>query len=97
MELDLKALAAVTGDRKMEMLPLKEVQPVTGYIRGAVTALACRKEYPVYIDETVILHDVISISAGMRGLQILLAPEDYVRAVSAQTAAIAKAKVPSRE
>ncbi len=51
-ELNLKALAKLTGDRKMEMVPLKEVQPLTGYIRGGVTALACKKDYPVYIDET---------------------------------------------
>jgi Cys-tRNA(Pro)/Cys-tRNA(Cys) deacylase len=87
-ELDLKALAKLTGDRKMEMAALKEVQPLTGYIRGGVTALACKKDYPVYIDETAILFDTISVSAGMRGLQILLNPEDYIRAVSATAGAI---------
>ncbi|HYO80379.1 MAG TPA: Cys-tRNA(Pro) deacylase [Bryobacteraceae bacterium] len=91
-ELDLKALALATGDRKTEMLPLKEVQATTGYIRGAVTALACRKEYPVYIDTTAGSCDVISVSAGARGLQILLAPADYMRAVGAQVAAIARPK-----
>ena len=89
-ELDLKALAQVTGDRKMEMVPLKEVQAVTGYIRGGVTALAAKKEYPVYADETVELFDVISVSAGMRGLQVLLSPADYLRAVGGKVAAIAK-------
>ena len=89
-ELDFKALAQVTGDRKVEMVPLKEVQAVTGYIRGGVTALACKKEYPVYIDETAELFDVISISAGMRGLQIFLAPSDYIRAVNATVANIAR-------
>lgn len=93
-ELDLKALAQVTGDRKVEMIPLKEVQAVTGYIRGAVTALACRKDYPVYTDETVDLFDVISVSAGMRGLQILLAPGDYVRVVQARLAPISRPKSP---
>ena len=91
-ELDLKALAAVTGNRKAEMLPLKEVQVATGYVRGAVTALACRKDYPVYVDELAEICDVISISAGMRGLQILLAPADYIRVTSATVAAIAKSK-----
>jgi Cys-tRNA(Pro)/Cys-tRNA(Cys) deacylase len=91
-ELDFKALAHYTGDRKVDMLPLKEVQPATGYIRGGVTALACKKDYPVYIDELAQICDVISISAGIRGLQILLAPEDYIRAVKAKVAAIAKAK-----
>ena len=92
-ELDLKALAHQTGDRKVEMLPLKEVQAATGYIRGGVTALACKKDYPVYIDELAEVCDVISISAGIRGLQILLASVDYIRAVKAKVVAIAKATV----
>ena len=92
-ELDLKALAHQTGDRKVEMLPLKEVQAATGYIRGGVTALACNKDYPVYIDELAEVCDVISISAGIRGLQILLASVDYIRAVKAKVVAIAKATV----
>jgi Cys-tRNA(Pro)/Cys-tRNA(Cys) deacylase len=91
-ELDFKALARHTGDRKVDMLPLKEVQDATGYIRGGVTALACKKDYPVYIDELAQICDVISVSAGVRGLQILLAPADYIRAVKASVVAIAKAK-----
>lgn len=91
-ELDFKALARHTGDRKVDMLPLKEVQAATGYIRGGVTALACKKDYPVYIDELAQACDVISISAGMRGLQILLASADYIRAVGARVVAIAKLK-----
>jgi len=91
-ELDFKALARLTGDRNVDMLPLKEVQAATGYVRGGVTALACKKNYPVYIDELAEICGVISVSAGMRGLQILLSPEDYVRAVKARVAAIAKAK-----
>lgn len=82
-ELNLKALAKLAGDRKTEMVSLKEVQPLTGYIRGGVTALACRKDYPVYIDETAILFDAISVSAGVRGTQIILSPNDYIRAVKA--------------
>jgi Cys-tRNA(Pro)/Cys-tRNA(Cys) deacylase len=89
-QLDLKALANATGDRKIDTVALKEVQPLTGYIRGGVTALACKKDYPVYVDETAQLFDVISISAGMRGLQILLSPEDYLRAVNGVYAAISK-------
>ena len=64
VELDLKALAAVTGDRKVDTAPLKEIQPLTGYIRGGVTALAAKKDFPVFVDETVILHDLISVSGG---------------------------------
>lgn len=91
-ELDLKALARITGDRKIELVTLKEVQPLTGYIRGGVTALACKKPYPVFIDETAILFDTISVSAGMRGLQILLNPEDYIRIVAANAGEIAHTK-----
>ncbi len=90
--LDLKALASATGDRKSETVPLAEVQPLTGYIRGGVTALACKKSYPVWVDETAILFDVIAISAGLRGMQVLIAPSDYLRAVSGRYAAIAMGK-----
>jgi Cys-tRNA(Pro)/Cys-tRNA(Cys) deacylase len=90
--LDLKALAHATGDRKVDTVPLKEVQPLTGYIRGGVTALACKREYPVWLDEFAQLYDVISVSAGTRGEQILLAPGDYARAVNAQVVQIAKDK-----
>ena len=91
-ELDEKALAHATGDRKTEVVPLKEVQPLTGYIRGGVTALACKRTYPVFVDETVELFDVIAVSAGMRGLQIVLAPGDYLGAVHGTVAAIARNK-----
>jgi Cys-tRNA(Pro)/Cys-tRNA(Cys) deacylase len=88
-ELDLKALAAATGDRKIHLVPVKELQKLTGYIRGGVTALAAKKAYPVYADESIERFDVISISAGVRGLQILLAPVDYLRVAKARLAAIA--------
>lgn len=91
-QLDLKALATLTGDKKIDTVSLKEVQPLTGYIRGGVTALAAKKNYPVFADETIELFDIISISAGMRGAQLLLAPTDYLRATSAKTGPIAKEK-----
>jgi len=91
-ELDLKALAKVTGDKKVEPAPLKEVEPLTGYIRGGVTAMGCKKAYPVYLEETAELFDVMAVSAGRRGLQVLLAPVDYIRAVAATVAAIARAR-----
>jgi Cys-tRNA(Pro)/Cys-tRNA(Cys) deacylase len=87
--LDLKALAKMTGDRKMETVPLKEVQPLTGYIRGGVTVLGAKKGYPVNVDETIELFELVSVSAGMRGLQILLAPGDYLRATGGRLGAIA--------
>ena len=91
-ELDGKALARLTGDRKVEMAPLKEVQELTGYIRGGVTALGGKRDYPVYAYETIELFDVISISAGVRGTQVLLAPGDYLRAVSGKVGAISRDK-----
>jgi len=93
-EVNFKALAQASGDRKMHMVPLKEVQPLTGYIRGGVTALACKKPYPVFIDATAEQQDVISISAGVRGTQILLKPADYTRAVEAVAAPIAQRSSP---
>jgi Cys-tRNA(Pro)/Cys-tRNA(Cys) deacylase len=87
---DEKAVAKLTGDRRVEMVPLKEVQALTGYIRGGVTALAGKRDYPVYVDETAELFDVISISAGMRGLQILLAPGDYLRITKGTVGAIGR-------
>jgi Cys-tRNA(Pro)/Cys-tRNA(Cys) deacylase len=91
-ELDLKALARVMGDRKVDPVALREVQPLTGYIRGGVTALAAKKDYPVFVDETMELHDRVSVSAGVRGTQILLAPAEYLKATRATVAAIARAK-----
>jgi Cys-tRNA(Pro)/Cys-tRNA(Cys) deacylase len=91
-ELDLKALARLSGDRKVEMVPLKEVQPLTGYIRGGVTALACKKGYPVFADEQIQLPDRIAVSAGMRGAQLVLSPGDYLRATGAAVGPIARTK-----
>ena len=82
-ELDFKKLARAAGLRKAEMAPLKDVQPLTGYIRGGVTLFGARKPYPVYIDETAILFDKISVSAGSRGTQLILSPDDYLRAAHA--------------
>lgn len=91
-QLDLKALAQLTGDRKVEPVALKEVQPLTGYIRGGVTALACKRDYPVFVEELAEAYDKIAVSAGMRGLMIYLSPSDYLRAVRAKTGAIAQDK-----
>lgn len=91
-QLDLKALARLTGDRKVDTVPLKEVQPLTGYVRGGVTAMAGKKDYPVYLDETAELFDTFSVSAGARGLQVVLAPGDYLRVTSATLGPIARAK-----
>jgi Cys-tRNA(Pro)/Cys-tRNA(Cys) deacylase len=91
-ELDFKALARLAGDKSVEMVPLKEVQPLTGYIRGGVTALACKKDYPVFADEAIELFDRIAVSAGIRGLQIVLTPGDYINAVKATVGDIVREK-----
>jgi Cys-tRNA(Pro)/Cys-tRNA(Cys) deacylase len=82
-ELDFKKLARAAGMRKVEMTPLKDVQPLTGYIRGGVTVFGAKKAYPIFVDETVILFDAISVSAGTRGAQLILAPSDYLKAAEA--------------
>ncbi len=85
-ELDFKKLAAAAGTRKTEMVSLKEVQPLTGYVRGGVTVFGAKKDFPVYADETLELFDVISVSAGSRGVQVVLSPADYLRASKATVA-----------
>jgi len=89
-ELDFKKLARAAGLRKAEMVALKDVQPLTGYIRGGVTVFGAKKAYPAFVDETALLFDRISISAGTRGTQVVLSPEDYLRASQAQTADLTK-------
>jgi Cys-tRNA(Pro)/Cys-tRNA(Cys) deacylase len=91
-ELDPKALARVSGDRKVEVVPLREVTPLTGYVRGGVTALAGKKDYPVFVDETLELFDVVSVSSGARGTQLVLDPAEYLRAVHGTVGAISKPK-----
>jgi Cys-tRNA(Pro)/Cys-tRNA(Cys) deacylase len=89
-DLDLKALASASGNKKVELVAVKEVLGLTGYIRGGVSPVGTRKPYPFYLDETADLWDVISVSAGVRGCQMLLAPGDLARATSAVRCAIAK-------
>ncbi len=91
-ELDLKALAEASGNRKIQLAAVKELQALTGYIRGGVTALAGKKDYPVYADETIELFDTISISAGIRGMQILISPADYIKTTKAKISPLAHAK-----
>jgi Cys-tRNA(Pro)/Cys-tRNA(Cys) deacylase len=92
-ELDFKKLARTAGLRKAEMVSLKDVQPLTGYIRGGVTVFGAKKAYPVFIDETAILFDQISVSAGTRGTQLVLTPNDYIRAAEAKTVDLTKDSV----
>ena len=88
--LDLKAAAKLSANRSVETVALKEVQPLTGYIRGGVTALATKREFPVYVDELMQLFDVVAVSTGVRGKQMVLAPDDYVRATRAAVGPIGR-------
>jgi Cys-tRNA(Pro)/Cys-tRNA(Cys) deacylase len=88
--LDLKALARLSGDKSIDTVALKEVQPLTGYIRGGVTVLGAKKEYPAFADESIVLFDVISVSSGARGTQLILDPNDYLRATKAKLGNIAR-------
>jgi Cys-tRNA(Pro)/Cys-tRNA(Cys) deacylase len=93
-ELDLKKLAHAANAKKIELASLKEVEPLTGYIRGGVTVMGAKKPFPTYADETIELFDLISVSAGQRGLQLILAPADYIRAASATLADLTKTDIP---
>lgn len=83
LELDIKALARLSGNRKMELVSVSQLQPLTGYNRGGVTALACKKVYPVFLDNSALAWPAIAVSAGVRGRQILLNPQDYARVTAA--------------
>ena len=87
-ELDLKALAKVSGNKRAELVHLKEVLPLTGYIRGGCSPLGAKKNYPVYLDETCVLWNAIAISAGQRGMQLFLKPDDLIEATGAVVANI---------
>jgi Cys-tRNA(Pro)/Cys-tRNA(Cys) deacylase len=89
-DLDLKALAKAVGDKKMTLVSLKEVQPLTGYVRGGVTVFGAKRDYPVVVDSTMRAHEVVSVSAGQRGLQIFVSPLEYLRASKALEAPIGR-------
>jgi Cys-tRNA(Pro)/Cys-tRNA(Cys) deacylase len=89
-ELDLKKLAHAAEVKKVELASLKDVEPLTGYVRGGVTVMAARTPFPAYADETIELHDVVSVSAGQRGTQLVLAPADYLRATGATVTDLTK-------
>jgi len=78
MELDLKKAATVSGNKKIEMTHVKELLALTGYIRGGCSPVGMKKKYPTYIDETAILFDEIAVSAGIRGEQVILKPDDLI-------------------
>ncbi len=91
-ELDLKKTAQISGNKSVEMVPVKEILNMTGYIRGGCSPICMKKNYPTFIDESCILFDFIFVSAGIRGLQLKLAPGDLIKATSAKTCDLLKIK-----
>ena len=85
-ELDLKKCAAVTGDKRLEMIHVKELLGLTGYVRGGCSPIGMKKKYPTWIDETATLCDRIYVSAGVRGQQLILAPDDLAAFIDARYA-----------
>ena len=88
-EVDLKALAKVSGNKKVEMIPMKDLLQVTGYIRGGCSPIGMKKRFPTYFHSSATEHDVIYVSAGVRGLQIEIAPQDLIVFVQATVAEVA--------
>jgi Cys-tRNA(Pro)/Cys-tRNA(Cys) deacylase len=89
-ELDLKAMATVSGNKKVEMVHVGEIQQLTGYIRGGVSPIGARKQYPIFLDESALRFPLISVSAGVRGSQIFISPGDLVRALDITVCKIAR-------
>lgn len=87
-EVDLKKAAKVSGNKKCDLIPMKELLPLTGYIRGACSPIGMKKLFPTYIHETAELFDLIYVSAGQRGLQIQIAPSDLIKEIRAVIADI---------
>ncbi|MDR0661688.1 MAG: Cys-tRNA(Pro) deacylase [Prevotellaceae bacterium] len=88
LDVDLKAAAKVSGNKKAEMIPMKDLLSVTGYIRGGCTAIGMKKKFPAYIHETCLEFDAIFISAGVRGLQIKISPSAFIQYIDAVVADI---------
>lgn len=86
LEVDLKKVAKVSGNKKCEMIPVKELLPLTGYIRGGCSPVGMKKHFPTYLHQTMTQFDSIYVSAGQRGLQIQIAPADLIRETRAEVA-----------
>ena len=85
-ELNLKSLAKASGNKSVEMIAMKELLPLTGYVRGGCSPLGAKKNYPVFLDSKATLQEKISVSAGMRGMQLILSPQDLIKATNATVA-----------
>jgi Cys-tRNA(Pro)/Cys-tRNA(Cys) deacylase len=90
MEVNLKALSKISGNKKVMMLPMKEILPLTGYIRGGVSPVGMKKSFPTFVDESALNHNQICISAGIRGLQMLLSPTDLIKVTKSKTGTISE-------
>ena len=91
-ELDLKAMAMAGGDKKVEMVSVKEIQQITGYIRGGVSPIGSKKRYPMFLDESAMKFPFISISAGAKGSQIFISPRDLIEALDIKLCKIARSE-----
>ncbi|OGP93912.1 MAG: aminoacyl-tRNA deacylase [Deltaproteobacteria bacterium RBG_16_47_11] len=91
-ELDLKAMATVSGNKNAEMVHVGEIQPLTGYIRGGVSPIGTKKQHPMFLDESAMRFPFISISAGVRGSQIFVSPEDLIKALDMTVCRIARSR-----
>jgi Cys-tRNA(Pro)/Cys-tRNA(Cys) deacylase len=89
-ELDLKAMATISGNKKVDMVPMKEIQQLTGYIRGGVSPIGIKKHYPIFLDESAVRFPFVSISAGARGSQIFISPRDLIKALDIKLCKIAR-------
>ncbi len=89
-ELDLKAIAEVSGNKKVEMVHVKEIQQLTGYIRGGVSPIGTKKQYPIFLDRSAMGFPIISISAGARGSQIFISPGDLIKVLNMRVCEIAR-------
>jgi Cys-tRNA(Pro)/Cys-tRNA(Cys) deacylase len=93
-ELDLKKIARIAGEKKADLIPQRDLLDVTGYIRGGCSPLGMKRQFPTYIDETAELFDAISVSAGVRGCQVILAPGDLIRYISGTSADLTAGPMP---
>ena len=91
-ELDVKALARISGNKRADLVPVKEINALTGYVRGGVSPVGTKKRFPVYIDSSAFRFDVISVSAGIRGCQMLVNPDDLSRILNGERAEIKKTR-----
>lgn len=89
-EIDLKQLAALSGDKRIELIPTRDLLPMTGYQRGGCSPLGMKKKWPAFVDERILQQERVAVSAGLRGVQLMLAPADLIRATQAITGKISR-------